>query len=108
MTDAIASFWWGDTETQNRMHWMGWWKLCIPKKHEGMGFRDLHAFNLAMLAKQTWWLIANPESLCAQVLKAKYFPTTATLKAGPKKGSSFTWQSLWLARAPSREATFGE
>jgi hypothetical protein len=28
------------------------------------------------------------------VLRAKYYPTGDLLKAGPKKGSSFTWQSI--------------
>jgi hypothetical protein len=59
-----------------------------------MGFRDLHAFNLAMLAKQSWRLINNPNSLCAQVLGAKYYPDGMILNAGPKKGSSFTWRSI--------------
>lgn len=59
-----------------------------------MGFRDLHSFNLAMLAKQVWRLIDEPESLCARVLRAKYYPSGDILKAGPKNGSSFTWQSL--------------
>jgi hypothetical protein len=59
-----------------------------------MGFRDLHSFNLAMLAKQVWRLIDCPNSLCAQVLRAKYYPSGDILKAGPKAGSSFTWQSL--------------
>jgi ribonuclease HI len=59
-----------------------------------MGFRDLHSFNLAMLAKQSWRMLCNPESLCARVLRSKYFPDGNLLKAGPKKGSSFTWQSI--------------
>ena len=76
------------------MHWFAWWKLCVPKKKGGMGFRDLHSFNLAMLAKQCWRLLQNPDSLCARVLGAKYYPNGDILKAGPKKGSSFTWQSI--------------
>jgi hypothetical protein len=59
-----------------------------------MGFRDFHSFNLALLAKQVWRLINDPESLCAQVLRAKYYPQGDILKAGPKEGSSFTWQSI--------------
>ena len=60
----------------------------------GLGFRDLHSFNLAMLAKQCWRLIQKPDSLCARVLGAKYFPHDDILKAGPKSGSSYTWQSI--------------
>ena len=59
-----------------------------------MGFRDLQCFNLAMLAKQVWRLLCEPESLCARVLRAKYFPDGRLLHARMKSGSSFTWQSI--------------
>jgi hypothetical protein len=94
MMDAIAHFWWGDDENTNKMHWYAWWKLCYPKNEGGMGFRDFHSFNLAMLAKQVWRLINEPDSLCAKVLRAKYYPHGDVLKAGPKAGSSYTWQSI--------------
>jgi hypothetical protein len=85
LTDAIAGFWWGDTEIQKKMHWCAWWRMCIPKKEGGMGFRDLYSFNRAMLAKQTWRLLSSPESLCVRVLRAKYYPT-GDLESGTKKG----------------------
>jgi hypothetical protein len=94
MMDAISKFWWGDDDNSNKMHWFAWWKLCLPKNDGGMGFRDFHSFNLAMFAKQVWRLIADPDSLCAKVLRAKYYPDGDILKAGPKSGSSFTWQSI--------------
>jgi hypothetical protein len=94
MMDAISRFWWGDDDNSNKMHWYAGWELCYPKNEGGMGFRDFHSFNLAMLAKQVWRLIKNPDSLCAQVLRAKYYPHGDILKAGPKAGSSFTWQSI--------------
>ena len=37
ITDAIAGFWWGDTEEKNKMHWWAWWKMCIPKKDGDIG-----------------------------------------------------------------------
>jgi hypothetical protein len=94
MMDAISKFWWGDDDNSNKMHWFAWWKLCLPKNDGGMGFRDFHSFNMAMLAKQVWRLIADPNSLCAKVLCAKYYPDGDILKAGPKSASSFTWQSI--------------
>ena len=94
MTDAISQFWWGDDDDQRRIHWKAWWKLCIPKSRGGMGFRDLETFNRALLAKQVWRLLLEPESLCARVLRARYYPDGKLLNAKQKSGSSYTWQSI--------------
>ena len=51
MADAMAEFWWGDSENTKLMHCMAWWRMCIPKRDGGMGFCDLHSFNLAMLVR---------------------------------------------------------
>jgi hypothetical protein len=39
-------------------------------------------------------LIDEPDSLCAKVLREKYFSNGDILRDGPKAGSSFTWQSI--------------
>jgi hypothetical protein len=71
----MNSFLWGHGKaTQRAIHWMSWEKLSAPKIHGGMGFKDLSAFNLAMLGKQGWKFITEPESLVAHIFKARYFP----------------------------------
>ena len=42
-------------------------KIIVSKPKGGLGFRDLEAFNGAMLQ--------NPNSLCARVLKVSVTPT---------------------------------
>jgi hypothetical protein len=71
----IRNFWWGDEENRKRMHWLAWDKLVRPKSHGGVGFRDLRVFNQALLARQAWRLLKFPDSLCARLLKAKYYPS---------------------------------
>lgn len=47
-----------------------------------------------MLAKQGWRLLTEPDSLCARVLEAKYFPDGDVLTTQPKEGMSYTWRSI--------------
>jgi hypothetical protein len=45
--------------------------MALPKAHGGLGFRDLHAFNLAMIAKQGWNMLTKPQTLVARIYKAR-------------------------------------
>jgi hypothetical protein len=90
----VFRFWWAKTDRDNSMHWMAWELLCSRKKKGGLGFRDLHMFNLAMLARQGWRLIENPDLLCAQILKAKYFLNGSLLDAIELSGCSYSWRSI--------------
>ncbi|XP_075658968.1 uncharacterized protein LOC142628818 [Castanea sativa] len=72
--------------------------MFTPKAEEGMDFKDLKAFNLALLAKQGWQLSQNSGSLAHRVLKARYFPKSNFLEAQLGKKPSYTWRSLMAAR----------
>jgi hypothetical protein len=59
-----------------------------------MGFRDMRLFNQALLARQAWRLIQFPDTLCTQILKAKYYPNgflTDTVFSG---NASSTWHAI--------------
>lgn len=90
----VCRYWWSQNDKENKMHWLSWDKLKKCKKQGGLGFGDVHAFNIAMLAKQGWRLLQNPDSLCARVLKAKYFRQGDLLSAKPHEGISYTWRSI--------------
>jgi hypothetical protein len=59
-----------------------------------LGFRDMKLFSQALLAKQAWRLIERPDSLCARVLQAKYFPNGNKLETAFPTIQSPTWKAI--------------
>lgn len=94
ISKLVCRYWWNQQEGKHKIHWLSKDILQKTKKDGGLGFRDIHAFNLAMLAKQCWRIWDRPSSLCARILKAKYFPNTSILEAKPRHGMSYSWRSI--------------
>jgi hypothetical protein len=90
---AICRFWWGSNDKQ-RIHWKAKSTIFRSKLAGGLGFRDMHLFNKAMLTKQVWRLQTEPNSLLSQYLKAKYYPSTDIIHSHQGRNSSYAWQSL--------------
>ena len=105
INSILSKYWWGKTKEERKIHWINWQKLCAHKKNGGMGFRDVSAFNLAMLAKQAWRLIHNNQSLFYRVYKARYFPNCSFMTAELGPNPSFVWRSLLVARDVIREGS---
>ena len=91
---VIRDFWWGDKDEKRKVHWMSWENMTKPKRDGGIGFRDMHLFNQALLARQGWRLIQNPTSLCARVLKSKYYPNGNLLDTVFPSDASPFWRGI--------------
>jgi hypothetical protein len=98
MRRAIADFWWGSEEGRRKLHWRSWDWLSAPKSAGGLGFRDMILFNQAMLGRQGWRLLTEPSSLCARVLKGRYFPDGDFWHAQKPRSASYTWRSILFGR----------
>ncbi|XP_071723825.1 uncharacterized protein [Rutidosis leptorrhynchoides] len=92
---AIRYFWWKGTNT---VRWVNWNIMTTSKRNGGLGIRNLSAFNLAMLAKQGWRILQNPNSLLSRSLKAKYFPFSSFFEANLENNPSLTWRSILKGR----------
>ncbi|CAL8167914.1 unnamed protein product [Prunus armeniaca] len=90
----MAKFWWSKSKNMRGIHWTKWETLCVSKQIGELGFRDLEAFNQALLAKQSWRLFFNCNSLAARIFKARYFPHCNFLEAGLGYRPSRIWSSL--------------
>lgn len=95
----MNAYWWNSNSTNNKgIKWLSWNNMSMVKGKGGMGFRNLHGFNISLLGKQCWNFIQNPNSLAARVFKARYFPDKHFLQATREGGSSFIWSGLWTAK----------
>ncbi|KAK6131123.1 hypothetical protein DH2020_035122 [Rehmannia glutinosa] len=91
-----TKFWWGSSKNSGKkISWVAWDKLALPKSDGGLGFQDLGLFNEALLTKQLWRLVSQPNLLISKVLKAKYFSKGGLLGCVPRSGDSWVWKS-WL------------
>jgi hypothetical protein len=92
--DLSCQFWWAEQDKNSKMHWLLRETLSRRKKHGCLGFKDLHLFNRARLARKGWRLLLNLESLYAQVLHTKYIPDGNLMNAVEKPGVSYSWRSI--------------
>ena len=98
-----ARFWWSGSANDRKIHWLRWDKLTKAKFEGGMGFRDLAAFNKALIAKQGWRILTSPSSLMARILRAKYFPNMNFLDAKIGHNASYVWRSIVWGRELLKE-----
>uniref|UniRef100_A0A803PI06 Reverse transcriptase domain-containing protein n=1 Tax=Cannabis sativa TaxID=3483 RepID=A0A803PI06_CANSA len=115
LESTMANFWWGINDNNRlKTHWQSWKKLCRPKKDGGLGFRSLVHFNQAMLAKQAWRILKQPNSTVSRILSARYYPQSSFLSSSTGHSPSFVWhhwipgfrQITPLSLVPDRVASF--
>lgn len=87
---TITKFWWGPKAGEREsIHWMNWERSSRHKTTGGMDFRNFRDFNVAIIGKQGWRFITNPNSLVSRLYKARYFPKCTFLEAEVGNNSSF-------------------
>ncbi|XVF40316.1 hypothetical protein PTKIN_Ptkin01aG0103700 [Pterospermum kingtungense] len=95
----FSTFWWGGTTSKRKIRWKEGISLCCSKFDGGIGFKDLHSFNLALLAQQCWRLLQKPSSLGKEVV----------LKGGRWRVddgcSSDVWCNKWIKKEPDHRVT---
>ena len=92
------NFWWGQRDLERRTHWLRREELVCSKGKDGMGFRDLYGFSLALLEKKLCRVYQILESLIAKLIQAKYHKNSNVLETEMGYRPTFIWRSLMKAQ----------
>lgn len=95
INSLMGRLWWGHKGNESKIAWMAWDGMGKHKQEGGLGYRDLRSFNNALLAKQSWRLINNPDSLAGRVFKEKYYPSGDFLNSALGSRPFYAWRSIW-------------
>lgn len=95
---TLTRFWWDGNDNKKKMCMTSWAKLSKPKKLGGLGFRDIQLFNKALLAKQSWRVLTNPDCLLSRVLRGKYCHNASFLTVKAQASCSHGWRGILHGR----------
>ncbi|XP_027099102.2 uncharacterized protein [Coffea arabica] len=82
---------------EKKLPWVSWKKLADVKGRGGLGFKDLDAFNKALLAKQLWRIICSPNLLMSKVIRGNNLKDHKSLDNHPPNSASWAWKSIHSA-----------
>ena len=100
-------FWWNPRNQNGRyLARKAWDYLCQPKKNGGLGFKHTKDFNEALIAKLTWMVVSNRDSLCMRCLRSKYKVRHNWLRSEETAKNAFQiWRAIEKARGLIRRGT---
>ena len=94
-------FLWGGGPDQNKIAWIRWDKVCLPKERGGLGIKDINTFNLALLGKWKLHLLQCQGDLWARVLESKYGGWRGGEEVGRTANESIWWRDIKRAMGHS-------
>ncbi|KAL9266995.1 hypothetical protein AKJ16_DCAP17272, partial [Drosera capensis] len=77
---------------------VAWDVVCSSKSVGGLGLRDLHKWNLAMLSKQSWAVALKKDSLWIKWVHEVYLKDSGKWEVGLSTSSSWLWRKLLKVR----------
>ena len=85
---------WGGGEDHRKISWIGWSSVWLQKEFGGLGVKQLKEFNVALLEKWCWRMLADKGDFWYRVLVARYGEVGGRLRAGVALHGGGRWWGL--------------
>lgn len=66
LDSIINAFCWGYQPSVRKLHLINWDTICRPRNEGGLGIRKFKLMNQALIAKKSWRIIQQPQSILAK------------------------------------------
>lgn len=91
-------FLWNKVDKTHYLSRLSWDIVCSSSNYGGLGFRKLHQWNLAFMAKLGWTILKNEDKLWVKLSKTKYWRRGTFLNAQTKGHHSPIWKDISKGR----------
>jgi hypothetical protein len=91
----FKKFWWGfPVNKSQNLTLKSWSSICTPKHTGGLGFKKMHDFNLALIAKLGWKLLTKTDCLWVHQLHGKYIKYGDFFSSPAPSTASWLWKGI--------------
>ncbi|XP_026451593.1 uncharacterized protein LOC113351901 [Papaver somniferum] len=88
-------FWWKKDDSKKKGGYIkAWNNMYRPKSQGGLGIKNPHKFNIALLTKLSSRVIIEKEQLWVKLLEAKYFDKGNPMEPTRNYELSWIWKSI--------------
>ncbi|XP_074301438.1 uncharacterized protein LOC141632827 [Silene latifolia] len=90
--DAICgAFLWHGQATKETPALVSWKQICKPRRKGGLGLKNLHFWNVAMMGKYVWWIEKKTDHLWVKWVHSIYIKHSAWIDYEPTISTSWSW-----------------
>ncbi|KAJ8429749.1 hypothetical protein Cgig2_031567 [Carnegiea gigantea] len=85
---------WSGNVKYKRAPYISWSTICTPKKHVGLGLKNLAAWNKASVVKLVWSVAMKKDILWVKWFHVKYLKSTKWWEYKAPPGCSWCWKKI--------------
>ncbi|XP_057535226.1 uncharacterized protein LOC130813406 [Amaranthus tricolor] len=91
---ACRNFLWGGKVASHKTPLVAWDLICRKKREGGLGLKESHAWNLALLGKYVWSIASKADNLWVKWINHIYLKDKDWKSYSPTSAASWYWKQL--------------